>query len=66
MTATREISWLSIILAADPDFQRNSRFVTEYEFNVPGAASGNELTHEEGMRVFKGDYTKRGPYAPDD
>lgn len=61
MTTSREISWLSIILEADPDFHKDARLVTEYEFTAP--ARGDPRTHEDGKRLFKGDYKTRGPYA---
>lgn len=57
----RETTLLAQVLAAEPDHYRLKRNVIEYEFTAPG--SGNPLTHENGMRVFRGNYDERGPYA---
>lgn len=62
--ATRQYSWLALVQQADPDHARLSRYVIEYEFTAPGRS--NERTHENGMRVFRGNYDRRGPYAPSD
>jgi hypothetical protein len=69
MAGYRETSWLSIMMAADPEFQAKRRKVVEYEFSAPGGrvASGGDGTEEEqqlnhGKRIFIGDYTRRGPY----
>jgi hypothetical protein len=62
--ATIVTDWLSYVLKADPEHTLNSRRVTEYEFTAAaGGRNGNPETHENGFRVFKGDYTTRGPYA---
>lgn len=63
MTTTKTTDWRSIVLQADPDWNRDRRYVVEYEFNAP--SSGNEQTHEGGKRVFRGNYDSRGPYAED-
>jgi hypothetical protein len=60
----RQTDWRSVLVAIDPDHNRNARVVVEYEFTAPGRG-GKELTHERGVRVFRGDYTTRGPYADD-
>lgn len=60
--ATRELSWLDIVQRADPDHSRAKRYVIEYEFS--SRERGDERTHENGMRVFRGNYDVRGPYAP--
>lgn len=68
MTTTTEQSWLDIINRADPEHNRNKRYMIEYEFSAPGGGLGkrnSELTHEGGMRVFRGNYDERGPYAPE-
>lgn len=62
MTTTKQINWRNIVIAADPDWPRNKRFVTEYEFTAAGRA-GDDRTHEDGKRVFKGNYDIRGPYS---
>lgn len=59
--ATREYSWLALVQQADPDHARLSRYVVEYEFTAVGR--GDERTHENGMRVFRGNYDERGPYT---
>lgn len=64
---SRETTWRNLCAQADPDFNRNSRNVKEYEFTSPWR--GDTRTHEAGSRVFFGDYALRGPYepqAPDD
>ena len=58
--ASREFSWHQLVVQADPDWNKDSRIVTEYEFTAKGI--GNPRTHENGYRVFKGDYQTRGPY----
>ncbi len=60
--ATRELSWLDIVKRADPEHSRTKRYVVEYEFS--SRERGDEKTHENGMRVFRGNYDERGPYAP--
>jgi hypothetical protein len=62
-TTTRTTDWRSIVIACDPDWPRDSRYVIEYEFSA--AAPGDETTHEGTMRVFRGYYDLRGPYAPE-
>ena len=63
MTTTRETSWRAMVLQAEPDHVRVSRLVTEYQFSA--ATRGRDSrTHEDGYRVFKGDYMRRGPYQP--
>lgn len=63
MSDTREIPWRQLVLQADPDHTRESRFMTEYEFSAP--SRGDPRTHEGNQRVFKGDYQTRGPYQPE-
>lgn len=67
MAKTLNTNWRALVLQADPDFVRDSRFVTEYEFSSPsGFRDGtNKEIHQNGLRIFKGDYQKRGPYATD-
>lgn len=60
---TRETTFRALVLQADPEHTRNSRFVVEYEFQAPGR--GNDEHHDSGLRVFRGDYQNRGPYTPD-
>ena len=64
MAGIRRFSWLSLVLQADPEHTRNKRYVTEYEFSSRGG--GSDKTHEEGKRVFRGNYDTRGPYATDE
>lgn len=67
-TTTVQFSWLSVIQKADPEHARNKRYVVEYEFSAPGGGYGlvnGFQTHENGMRVFRGNYDERGPYAPE-
>lgn len=59
----RTTNWAALVLQADPEHTRDKRFVDEYEFTAPGG--GNDKTHKNGKRVFKGDYQTRGPYAED-
>lgn len=59
--ATRELSWLDIVQRADPEHLRTKRYVVEYEFS--SRERGDERTHQDGMRVFRGNYDDRGPYA---
>lgn len=51
---SREISFRSLVVQADPEHSKNSENPTEYEFT---GAKG------KGMRLFKGRYRSRGPYA---
>lgn len=60
---SREISWLDMVVRAEPDHYRISRYVVEYEFTSHG--HGSDYTHENGYRVFRGNYDQRGPYAVD-
>lgn len=60
-TQIRETTWRDLVIQADPEFIRDSRIVTEYEFSSP--PGGNPDTHDRGFRVFCGDYTKRGGYG---
>lgn len=60
--ANREFSWLAMVIQAEPDHYRLKRNVIEYEFTAVGR--GDERTHENGMRVFRGNYDVRGPYTP--
>lgn len=66
-TTTREIAWLDIIHRADPEFDRASNWVVEYEFTARGNPHGPNahLTHEDGRRVFRAHYRTRGAYGPD-
>lgn len=66
MTVTREISWREFVLREDPEWEKKSRRVVEYEFSAPGKAIGDERTHEGGKRVFWGNYRDRGPYATEE
>ena len=61
---SRETTWRNLCVQADPEFNRTSRLVIEYEFSAPGGKIGNERTHEAGRRIFLGDYQTRGPYTP--
>lgn len=63
-TRVKQTTWRDLVIQADPDHVRNSRIVTEYEFTAPGGR-GKDGTHEEGRRVFRGDYKRRGPYRPE-
>lgn len=67
-TTTIEYSWLDLIRRADPDWERNSNLVIEYEFSSRGAPRGPNtyLTHEDGKRVFRARYRERGAYATSD
>jgi hypothetical protein len=67
MTTTIVTDWRSLVVQADPDHTRNSRFVTEYEFTSPGPGqNSDERTFKDGKRIFIGDYQTRGAYASDD
>lgn len=59
----RETSLLALVMQADPEHSRNKRYMIEYEFTASGRG-GDERTHADGMRVFRGNYDERGPYAP--
>jgi hypothetical protein len=66
MTDTIQFSWLDLVRRADPDHARESRYVIEYEFTAPTGGVGAKhsgRTHERGLRVFRGNYDERGPYA---
>ena len=60
----RESSLLALVLQAEPNHYALKRNLIEYEFTA--FTSGNEKTHENGMRVFRGLYDERGPYADQD
>lgn len=60
-TIARRFLWLTTVLQADPEHARDKRYVTEYDFSAPGG--GDDKTHEDGRRVFRGNYDQRGPYA---
>lgn len=67
MTTTVQISWMDLIHRADPDFDRASTHIVEYEFTTLGSATGPNahLTHQDGYRVFRGNYRARGAYGAD-
>lgn len=69
MTFVRTITWLSQVLQANPEHQRESRDVVEYEFGAASTATPSgptfDRTHKEGKRIFRGDYQQRGLYAGD-
>ena len=60
-TTTRQIDWRSMVVQADPEFNRDSVEAIEYEFTAKGR--GRPETHHEGHRVFRGRYKDRGPYG---
>lgn len=62
MTVSKEMSWRQLIAKSDPEWARNSKVVTEYEFTA--AYGGNDATHRNGSRIFEADYRTRGAYAP--
>lgn len=64
MTNTRETTWRDMVLRANPDHVRESRLVVEYQF-TPATRGRDSRTHEDGYRVFRGDYMRRGPYQPE-
>ena len=66
MTTTREFSWRELVIRANPDHVRDSRYMVEYEFSVAGNRDGNPETHREGKRVFRANYDVRGAYAPEE
>lgn len=47
-------TYVSIVLRRDPNYARESQEDVEYEMSSPKA----------GVRIFKGFYKSRGPYAP--
>lgn len=60
---TRVIDWQSEVVQANPNHYRDLNHTVEFEFTArPG--DQNPRTHENGMRVFRGEYKRRGPYAP--
>jgi hypothetical protein len=60
-TTTRDFSWRDLVIRANPDHVRDSRYMTEYEFTAwPG---GDPRYHEGNKRVFKANYDERGAYA---
>ena len=61
---TRTTDLRSLVVQADPEHTRKSRWVVEYEFTAPGSRNLDEKTHRDGKRIFEGDYQARGPYAP--
>lgn len=62
--AHKETDWRSLVVKADPNWQRDNRHTIEYEF-TSHAGGGDERTHENGRRVFKANYDERGPYSDD-
>ena len=64
MTKYRNTTLLALVLRNDPEHNVESRITTEYEFTSGSNMNQDDRTHERGLRVFKGDYQKRGPYAP--
>ena len=64
MASSRTTTLRALVVQADPDWVRNSRWVVEFEFSASGwRQAGDERTHEGGKRVFYADYQTRGPYA---
>ncbi len=61
---TRTTNLRALVIAANPNWARDSRIVDEYEFS--SAPGGDPKQHADGQRVFRGDYQNRGPYSPDD
>jgi hypothetical protein len=53
MTRYRDLSYKSLVLAADPQFLTDSNYVIEYEMPAK----------KEKKREFKGWYKSRGAYA---
>lgn len=64
MANTRETTWRDLVIQVDPNHVRDNRLVTEYQF-TPATRGRDSRTHEDGYRVFKGDYMRRGPYQPE-
>lgn len=64
MTKTRILDWRSLVVQSDPDFHDESLRPVEYEFSARGIR-GQDRTHERGLRVFRGDYQRRGAYTPE-
>lgn len=64
---TLNTTWLALVLQADPDHMRKSLDPVEYEFSAPGGARlGFDYQQElyvNGLRIFRGFYQSRGPYA---
>lgn len=58
----RELDWQALVVQANPDHYRDLEFRTEFEFPAP-PGNHDPRIHENGMRVFKGYYKQRGPYA---
>jgi hypothetical protein len=61
--STRTTTLRALVVQADPEHTKESRYVIEYRFTSPGRAVGNQQVQEAGQRVFRGDYQTRGPYA---
>ena len=62
---SRQFSWRELVIRANPEHNRESRYVIEYEFSAPARRSGDERVHEGDRRVFRGLYEQRGAYAPE-
>jgi hypothetical protein len=57
-----------LVIQADPDWNREKNYVTEYEVSAPGrrpSGRAGELIDESGRRVFKAYEPRRGAYADD-
>lgn len=63
MPNTRTISWTAIVQAHDPDWQQKNLNPIEYEFTAPWGPGLDPATHQNGIRIFRGFYQTRGPYA---
>ena len=60
----RSTTWRDLVVKANPNHTRESRFVREYEFSAPGGGANlDERTYKDGKRIFEGDYQERGPYV---
>lgn len=49
----------------DHCFRGVAHLVDEYEFTAPQTPNLDERTHSGGRRIFKGEYGRRGAYAPE-
>lgn len=62
---SRETTWRSIVIQADPEWPRDSQIVPEYPFSGPGPKDpkGYRANTSDGPNTFLGRTEVRGPYA---
>lgn len=65
--AFRQITMRQLVARADPNWERDSKIMPEYEFNGDvlrrGDDRGTFRTYKDGKITFFGRYSERGPYG---